>query len=437
VTTQPSSTTNCAGSTTSFGAVSTTAASPTYQWQFSTNSGSTWANVTNGSGGTTTNYTTVANTTNMNGYEYRCVVTDACGTVVDSSAATLTVDQPSITTASPLPSGTQNVAYSQSLASSGGSGSGYTYTKISGTLPTGITLSSGGAFSGTPTVPGTYNFTVQVQDSNGCTNSTAFSLVINCNVTISITPTSLTTTVASSYSQQLSASSGQSPYTYAVLTGTLPAGLSLSSGGLISGTPTSDATANFTVQAIDANGCPGTQAYSVTPACPTITVSGTPPAGTAGTAYSSTTFTASGANGSYTYSKTSGTLPTGLALSSGGVLSGTPTATGTFNFTVTATDTSDARAARPLLLRLAARRLLYHRRVCQSKRSTWATAQPLPLAAERGRAPSRTLEHCRRVSLLPQMDCSPAHRPWRAIIRYDHSDRYKRLHWQHGLQRCS
>jgi hypothetical protein len=262
------------------------------------------------------------------------------GCTANMTGSVVINSSPGITTASPLPPGTQNVAYNRSLASSGGSGSGYTYSQTGGNLPTGILLSLGGVLSGTPTVPGTYNFTVQVEDSNGCTGSTALTLVIACNVTISITPASLTPTVAASYSQQLSASGGQSPYTYAVLTGTLPAGLSLSSGGLISGTPTSDATANFTVQATDANGCPGTQSYTVTPACPAITVSGTPPAGTTGTTYSSTTFTGRGANGSYTFSKTSGALPTGLALSSGGVLSGTPTAAGTYNFTVTATDTS-------------------------------------------------------------------------------------------------
>jgi len=98
-----------------------------------------------------------------------CAVTSGQGYTTLSSASVLTVNTlPTITPTSPLTAGTQNVAYNQSLASSGGSGSGYTYSRTSGTLPTGITISSAGALSGTPTAPGTYNFTVQVQDSNGC-----------------------------------------------------------------------------------------------------------------------------------------------------------------------------------------------------------------------------------------------------------------------------
>ncbi len=74
--------------------------------------------------------------------------------------------------------------------------------------------------------------------------------------------------------------------------------------------------------------------------CPTITVN--PSSLTNGkknTAYSQT-MTASGSTSPYTFAKTSGSLPSGISLSSSGVLSGTPTATGTFTFTVTATSTS-------------------------------------------------------------------------------------------------
>jgi len=60
------------------------------------------------------------------------------------------------------------------------------------------------------------------------------------------------------------------------------------------------------------------------------------------TAYTGQSFSASGsANTPFTFSKSSGNLPTGLSLSSAGALSGTPTATGTFTFTITATDTAN------------------------------------------------------------------------------------------------
>jgi hypothetical protein len=56
-----------------------------------------------------------------------------------------------------------------------------------------------------------------------------------------------------------------------------------------------------------------------------------------GVAYSKT-ITASGGTGTSTFSVSAGSLPTGLSLTSGGIISGTPTTAGTFTFTVTATD---------------------------------------------------------------------------------------------------
>jgi hypothetical protein len=74
--------------------------------------------------------------------------------------------------------------------------------------------------------------------------------------------------------------------------------------------------------------------------CPTITVNpATLPNGGVGLAYTSTTFTATGGSGSYAFSKSSDTLPNGLNLS-GATLAGTPTEGGTFNFTITATDST-------------------------------------------------------------------------------------------------
>ena len=94
---------------------------------------------------------------------------------------------------------------------------------------------------------------------------------------------------------------------------------------MISGTATSATTASFTVSAVDANGCTGTKAYTVTPMCPTITVTpATLSAGTAGTAYSQL-MTASGGTAPYAFALTSGTLPTGISLATSGFLSGTPT----------------------------------------------------------------------------------------------------------------
>jgi hypothetical protein len=96
VTMQPNPEFVFSGSTATFTVASTTASSPTYQWQL--NSGGSFTNIP---GATSASYTTPATTTSMNGYQYQCVVTDACGNTINSSAATLTVSSstaPSITT---------------------------------------------------------------------------------------------------------------------------------------------------------------------------------------------------------------------------------------------------------------------------------------------------------------------------------------------------
>ena len=135
----------------------------------------------------------------------------------------------------------------------------YTYALSSGTLPSGVTLNvSTGVLSGTPNAAGTFNFTLSATDANGCVGTRTYAVVMTCP-TLAITPTTLTTgTVGTAFSQTLSASGGASPYgSWTVTSGTLPAGRTLSSAGVISGTPTASngAGASFTVRTTDANGC--------------------------------------------------------------------------------------------------------------------------------------------------------------------------------------
>ena len=186
---------------------------------------------------------------------------------------------------------------------------------------------------------GTYTVTASY---SGDANDTASSgTTIQTVTVITITPSTLpNATVGAAYNQTLTALGGQSPYTYSITVGALPAGLTLSSGGVISGTPTAGGTFNFTVQAIDANGFNGSQAYTLTVNAPTITIAPvTLPNGAYGTAYSQT-LTASGGTAPYTFTLTAGALPTGLTLASNGVISGAPTQSGTFTFTIQARDSS-------------------------------------------------------------------------------------------------
>lgn len=160
---------------------------------------------------------------------------------------------------------------------------------------------------------------------------------------LSVTTTSLASgQTSTAYSATLSATGGVAPYSWTVKSGTLPAGLSLSAAGVIAGTPTTAGAANVTVQVSDSETMPQTAVSGSL----TLAISGgtlkitstTADPGTVGTAYNFQ-LTASGGVPPYTWAVASGsTLPAGLALSSAGVVSGTPTASGTFNPSIAVTD---------------------------------------------------------------------------------------------------
>lgn len=137
----------------------------------------------------------------------------------------------------------------------------------------------------------------------------------------------------------------ETPFTYAVQTGALPAGLSLnSSTGVISGTPTATGTASIVVRATDQTpDTADTNSFDivVASAATAISFTGTVPTQnlTEDAAMTSLDLTSyfSGSETPFTYAIQSGTLPTGLSLSSG-VISGTPTQVGTFPIVVRGTD---------------------------------------------------------------------------------------------------
>jgi hypothetical protein len=149
------------------------------------------------------------------------------------------------------------------------------------------------------------------------------------------------------YSQTLTATGGKAPYSWSVTAGTLPAGLALSSAGVISGTPTTAGISTFTVQITDANSVKAgkslTIAINAALSCATATL----PDCYLGTTYNQT-LTAVGGKAPYSWSVIDGTLPAGLALSSAGVISGTPSNAGNSSFTVQVTDVNNATATKAL-----------------------------------------------------------------------------------------
>jgi aryl-phospho-beta-D-glucosidase BglC (GH1 family) len=137
----------CAGSTASFSTTAGAASTPTYQWEVSTNGGSTWNPVSSGTGGTTTNYTTAATVAGNNGNLYLCAVTDACSNTVNSAAATLTVSSGASISSQP----TAQTGYVGGSVNFTVGALASTYQWYKGPTGSGVSLSNGGSISGAMT----------------------------------------------------------------------------------------------------------------------------------------------------------------------------------------------------------------------------------------------------------------------------------------------
>ena len=201
------------------------------------------------------------------------------------------------------------------------------------------TSSTGAPVLGAINAYGTTTITLTATSSTGDVATAVVYFVGPSGPTITISPSSLPNEyINRSYNQTLTASGGTAPYGYYHTSGTFPTGLGLStSSGAITGTTGAVGTFTFTVTATDNNGYTGSQSYTVSIlSAPTVTLSPSSlPGGTTGTSYTQY-LSASGGQGPHTFSVTSGSLPSGLSLSPGGTLSGTPSTAGTYNFTVTA-----------------------------------------------------------------------------------------------------
>ena len=256
-----------------------------------------------------------------------------------------------ITTTS-LPSGTVGQTYSASLSVTGGTAP-YAWSISAGSLPAGVALSNAGTISGSPNSSGTFSFTVKVTSSGKGADSDTQTLSLVVAPALAISTGSLPAgQVATAYSQTLQASGGAPPYTWSISAGTLPSGLSLA-GAQISGTPSAAGTSNFTVKVVDANTALVSRALSITvgPAPISITTSSLP-GGQVGVSYQQT-LQASGGTGSYTWSISSGGLPSGLSLGASGQITGTPVASGNASFTARVTDSTGS-ATRVLSINIAA-----------------------------------------------------------------------------------
>ncbi len=259
----------------------------------------------------------------------------------DSRVLILRVVSALTITTSALPGGAVGRPYPGTTLQAQGGSTPYAWSATG--LPPGLGLSSAGMVSGTPASAGSFSITVTVKDGSSPrqTDSTTLPLTVTSGPTI--VPVALPGgVVGHAYpGATLQAQGGTAPYSWSA-TG-LPPGLSLTSAGVLSGTPASAGSFNITVTVTDDSSPRQTDSttlpLTVTPGLTIIAVA--LPGGAIGQAYPGATLQAQGGTAPYAWSATG--LPPGLSLTSAGVLSGTPASAGSFSMTVTVTDGSSPR----------------------------------------------------------------------------------------------
>ncbi|CAH0336457.1 hypothetical protein FVB9288_02159 [Flavobacterium sp. CECT 9288] len=192
---------------------------------------------------------TAATATGLTAGTYTVTVTDANACTATRS---FTITQPTVLIAT--------AAAQTNVSCNGGADASATVSVSGGTSGYSYAWSPSGGTAATATGLSAGTYTVTVTDANGCTTTQGFTIT-------QPTAISFTTTVLSGYdyntgySQSIVASGGTGDKTYAVTTGSLPSGFSLSTAGQITGISTQIADSNFTVTATDANNCTATFNY--------------------------------------------------------------------------------------------------------------------------------------------------------------------------------
>jgi uncharacterized protein (TIGR03437 family) len=335
-------------------------------------------------------------------------------------------------TTSSLPAATKGSSYSQQIGAVGGA-TPYSFS-ATGLGGSGLSLSSSGLLSGTPTTVGTLSLSVQVTDAKGLSTSASLSLVINNPPGTTSGPLSVpggTLTGASAgtpYSYNVTANGGTPPYKWTLVGGSVPdGGVTLSGTGAITGTPKTPGTYSFTAQATDAAGATslGTFSLTVTPAMLGV-MSTSFPSGIATSPYPLQIMSGEGGVPPYTFSITEGSLPAGLTFASGEI-SGTPTAVGTFGFTLTVTDSTKATDSAPVSITVNpfSVNLLVSQSIAFFELTVGSNGIPAPASVTiQSNDPSRILSYSVAVSpAAPWLDVTsgPGATPGGVIIGLDPS----------------
>ena len=250
-----------------------------------------------------------------------------------------------------LPDWTEGAAYSQQLTAVGGAG-GYTWADLNGDLVgTGLTLSTSGLLSGTPLTSGVIPFTAQVTDASMQTDDKALAVTVNPALIIENSATLPEWTVGQPYQQQLTYSGGTNPVSWSDKNNDLVAtGISVSSSGMVQGSPSAAGEVSFTAFLIDVAGANTEKVFTMTVNEAVQVTTTSLPDARVNSAYSQQLNAVNG-TGTKVWSDKNGDLAgTGLSLSSTGQLTGTPNAEGEISFTARAADATGGAGEAVLLI---------------------------------------------------------------------------------------
>ncbi|MEX2261450.1 MAG: putative Ig domain-containing protein [Bryobacteraceae bacterium] len=241
-----------------------------------------------------------------------------------------------ITTPSPLPPAAVGSPYSQAIARIGGTAP-FLFEVSGGALPSGLTLSAAGLVFGSPRVSGTHSFTIQITDREDLSTSKGFTLVITGPLLAIENASPLPAAhPGADYSQTLRAA-GKGPYRWSVIAGALPAGLTLTPEGVLSGKPSATGIFNFTLQVLDSLEAKATKELRIVVALPPSITNAELSSAARAVAYNET-LRATGGLTPYVWSLGGGSLPLGLALQPAGQIAGSPLAGGSFPIVVKVDD---------------------------------------------------------------------------------------------------
>jgi putative Ig domain-containing protein len=296
-----------------------------------------------------------------------------------SDAKPLTISVAPVTlviTTTALPHATYQTAYQATLTATGGTGA-LVWSALSA-LPAGLTLSPSGVINWTPGTVETVSLTVRASDANwvSSTDTKTLTLVVDPPILTVSVPSASTGGVGVVYQMAASSAGQVGAVAWSISAGALPPGVTINPAtGVISGVPTSSGSFTATVQAQDswnARVASATTTITIAPQ-PIAIATATLAAASVRQAYQAT-LQATGGTGLTTWTVAGGSLPAGLTLAANGVITGTPTAAGSFSFTVQAADAGwpGNVATRALSITVGAREIVLYASDASKIAGTWS-----------------------------------------------------------------